>query len=46
MSCAAPQICFKWSEYMTLHELFHARASMHRSVYTHKKAKVRGRVSV
>ena len=30
------QICFKWSEYMMLHEIFHCRASMHRQVYTHK----------
>ncbi|KAL4422624.1 hypothetical protein ABPG75_008821 [Micractinium tetrahymenae] len=33
------EICFKYSEYMNLYELFHARASMHRQVYTHKKAK-------
>jgi HD superfamily phosphohydrolase len=33
------EICSKYSEYMGLHELFHARASMHRAVYTHKKAK-------
>eukprot|EP00887_Chlorella_sp_A99_P000319 scaffold13.g319.t1 len=33
------EICFKWSEYMSLYELFHSRASMHRQVYTHKKAK-------
>ena len=24
------------AEYMNLYELFHARASMHRQVYTHK----------
>lgn len=33
------EICYKWTEYMNLLELFHARASMHRNVYTHKKAK-------
>lgn len=33
------EICYKYTEYMNLYELFHARASMHRSVYTHKKAK-------
>jgi deoxynucleoside triphosphate triphosphohydrolase SAMHD1 len=33
------EICFKYSEYMTLYELFHARSQMHRVVYTHKKAK-------
>ncbi|WPT17935.1 Deoxynucleoside triphosphate triphosphohydrolase SAMHD1-like protein [Picochlorum sp. SENEW3] len=33
------EICYKYTEYMNLYELFHARALMHRSVYTHKKAK-------
>ena len=33
------EICYKYTEYMNLYELFHARAYMHRSVYTHKKAK-------
>jgi HD superfamily phosphohydrolase len=33
------EICYKYTEYMNLHELFHARATMHRSVYTHKKSK-------
>ncbi|GAB4815190.1 hypothetical protein N2152v2_002236 [Parachlorella kessleri] len=33
------EICYKYSEYMNLHELFHSRASMHRQVYTHRKAK-------
>ncbi|PRW20466.1 lysine--tRNA ligase isoform X2 isoform A [Chlorella sorokiniana] len=33
------EICFKYTEYMNLYELFHARASMHRQVYTHKKSK-------
>lgn len=33
------EICYKYTEYMNIHELFHARATMHRSVYTHKKAK-------
>lgn len=30
------EICFKWSEYENIFELFHARASMHRRVYTHR----------
>jgi hypothetical protein len=30
------EICYKYSEYMNLHELFHSRASMHRQVYTHR----------
>ena len=33
------EICYKYTEYMNLYELFHARATMHRSVYTHKKSK-------
>ncbi|DBA81314.1 TPA: hypothetical protein ACH3X2_006924 [Trebouxia sp. C0005] len=33
------EICFKWSEYENIFELFHARATMHRRVYTHRKAK-------
>lgn len=33
------EICYRYSEYMTLHELFHSRAIMHRQVYTHRKAK-------
>ncbi|KFM24211.1 Deoxynucleoside triphosphate triphosphohydrolase SAMHD1-like protein [Auxenochlorella protothecoides] len=33
------EICYRYSEYMNLHELFHSRAIMHRQVYTHKKAK-------
>lgn len=33
------EICYKYTEYMNLYELFHSRASMHRHVYTHKKAK-------
>ncbi|KAG1653749.1 hypothetical protein FOA52_009157 [Chlamydomonas sp. UWO 241] len=32
-------ICYKNSEYQSLHELFHSRELMHRQVYTHKKAK-------
>ena len=30
------EICFKWSEYENIYELFHARACMHRRVYTHR----------
>ena len=33
------EICYNYNRYMDLHELFHARARMHRTVYTHKKAK-------
>ena len=33
------EICYKYTEYMQLHELFHTRATMHRTVYTHKKSK-------
>lgn len=33
------EICFKWSEYENIFELFHARSNMHRRVYTHRKAK-------
>jgi HD superfamily phosphohydrolase len=33
------QICFKSSEANNVYALFHSRASMHQSVYTHKKAK-------
>ncbi|KDD74334.1 hypothetical protein H632_c1392p0, partial [Helicosporidium sp. ATCC 50920] len=33
------EICYRYSEYMSLHDLFHSRASMHRQVYTHRKAK-------
>lgn len=30
------EICFKWSEYENIFELFHARSNMHRRVYTHR----------
>ncbi len=30
------QVCYKWSEYANLHDLFHARESLHRRVYTHR----------
>ena len=33
------RICFKSSEANNIYALFHSRASMHQSVYTHKKAK-------
>ena len=33
------RICFKSSEANNVYALFHSRASMHQSVYTHKKAK-------
>lgn len=33
------QICYKWSEYSNLRDLFHARESLHRRVYTHRKTK-------
>mmetsp|Transcript_1747 Transcript_1747/g.4401 ORF Transcript_1747/g.4401 Transcript_1747/m.4401 type:complete len:596 (+) Transcript_1747:63-1850(+) len=33
------EICFKWSEYLNIAELFHSRSIMHRKVYTHRKAK-------
>eukprot|EP00201_Polytomella_parva_P007796 CAMPEP_0175067454 /NCGR_PEP_ID=MMETSP0052_2-20121109/17108_1 /TAXON_ID=51329 ORGANISM="Polytomella parva, Strain SAG 63-3" /NCGR_SAMPLE_ID=MMETSP0052_2 /ASSEMBLY_ACC=CAM_ASM_000194 /LENGTH=735 /DNA_ID=CAMNT_0016334339 /DNA_START=54 /DNA_END=2262 /DNA_ORIENTATION=+ len=33
------EICYKWSEYHNLYELYHSRASMHRRVYTHRKSK-------
>jgi HD superfamily phosphohydrolase len=33
------EICYKYTEYMNLYELFHTRAHMHRAVYTHKKSK-------
>ncbi|KAL6762141.1 hypothetical protein V8C86DRAFT_2525688 [Haematococcus lacustris] len=33
------EICYKKSEYNNIVELFTSRASMHRRVYTHKKAK-------
>eukprot|EP00891_Asterochloris_glomerata_P001740 jgi/Astpho2/1740/e_gw1.00032.48.1_t len=33
------EICFKWSEYENCFQLFQSRAQMHRSVYTHRKAK-------
>ena len=33
------RICFKSSEIMNVYSLFHSRATMHQSVYTHKKAK-------
>lgn len=33
------QVCFKWSEYNELLQLFHDRARMHQKVYTHRKAK-------
>jgi len=33
------RICFKSSEIMNVYSLFHSRAMMHQSVYTHKKAK-------
>jgi len=33
------EICYKSTEYMNLYQLFHDRATMHRSVYTHKKSK-------
>ncbi|KAG2489102.1 hypothetical protein HYH03_012328 [Edaphochlamys debaryana] len=33
------QIAYKWSEYGNLWDLFHARESMHRKVYTHRKTK-------
>ncbi|EFJ43683.1 hypothetical protein VOLCADRAFT_106690 [Volvox carteri f. nagariensis] len=30
------QIAYKWSEYSNIWDLFHARESMHRKVYTHR----------
>jgi HD superfamily phosphohydrolase len=33
------EICYKYTEYSNIYELLHARALMHRAVYTHKKAK-------
>ena len=33
------EMCFKWSEYQNVHEVFRARASLHQRVYTHRKAK-------
>jgi hypothetical protein len=31
------QIAYKWSEYSNIWDLFHARESMHRKVYTHRQ---------
>ncbi|GLC36111.1 hypothetical protein PLESTB_001379500 [Pleodorina starrii] len=33
------QIAYKWSEYSNIWDLFHARESLHRKVYTHRKTK-------
>ncbi|GIM04156.1 hypothetical protein Vretimale_8759 [Volvox reticuliferus] len=33
------QIAYKWTEYSNIWDLFHARESMHRKVYTHRKTK-------
>ncbi|EFN52480.1 hypothetical protein CHLNCDRAFT_26697, partial [Chlorella variabilis] len=33
------EICFKYTEYINLYQLFHTRALMHSQVYTHKKCK-------
>ncbi len=33
------EICYKYTEYSNIYEVLHARALMHRAVYTHKKAK-------
>lgn len=33
------EICYKYTEYMNLYELFQTRAAMHRKVYTHRKSK-------
>ncbi|KAL8519031.1 hypothetical protein ACS0TY_010103 [Phlomoides rotata] len=33
------EICYRAKEYLTIHKLFAARADLHRTVYTHAKAK-------